>query len=51
MNQQNENKGGLIATEKGAIWNIKVAVHTVAMDSSQIEKNKTKRWEIKVILN
>jgi len=51
MNHQNENKGGLIATEKGAVWKVKVGVHTVAEETAQIGRRKTKRWEIKIILN
>jgi len=51
MNQQNENKGGLITTEKGAVWNIKVRVSTIIGDSFQLGKLETKHWEIKVILN
>ncbi|HKI89592.1 MAG TPA: hypothetical protein VKA38_11235 [Draconibacterium sp.] len=48
---QNENKSGLTATEKGAVWNIKVGVLAPAEDTWQTGKLKTKLWEIKVILN
>ena len=51
MNQQNENKGGLITTEKGAVWNIKVGVSTSIGESFQAGKHETKRWEFKIILN
>jgi hypothetical protein len=50
MNQK-ENKSGLTTTEKGAVWNIKVGVWVPAEETSQSGKQKTKLWEIKVILN
>ena len=47
---QNGNKGGLISTENAAIWKIKVGIWVPATESSKIY-HKTKRWEIKQILN
>lgn len=47
---QNENKDGFVSTEKGAIWKIKVDVWSTVTESTRIYQ-KTKRWEIKLILN
>ena len=48
---RNFNKGGLMTTEKGAIWNIKVGIYNFPKKMSQTGKQETKLWEIKVILN
>lgn len=48
---QNENKGSLITTEKGAVWNIEVGVWVPTDNSIKPGKQETKQWKIKVILN
>lgn len=48
---RNFNKGGLMTTEKGAVWNIKVGIFTPSEKMFQTGKQGTKLWEIKVILN
>jgi len=47
---QNENKDGFVSTANGAIWRIKVGIWAPGFESSRVY-HKSKRWEIKLILN